>query len=767
MTVRDATLRDASPGASVLDRPASALEAPTVRRSRVPRTATRPTHWRRILLAFAALGAAFASLHVVLREPFLWWLPGMAFAAGVLLAISVTRYFVRAWWIPPLVGSAVALVALTATFASDRAFLGLLPTFDSLGRLNTVISSGWISIQEQRVPAQPDPGIVLLLAITMICCVLFADAVLVLVRAPALLAAPLLTLLGIPVSVRPDIADPVWFVVTAVLFLAILRVGRRASPLPVLAVTGAVAIVGGLLTPTFLPQVEEASGSLVGGVSTGINPLINLGDDLRRGDPVIAVTYQTTAEEPVYLRLATLENFTGRSWTPNIVEDDPRNTVDDFPAPPGVGPEVGRIEETASVQVGEIAGRWLPLPYPSESVEGVEGEWLWERSGLTARGQDTGVGGQQYEVEFLDLEPTLEQVMVSRPNTDPREGDITLQLPDRVPRNIGEAAQAVAGDLTTSYDIAIALQSYFTSGEFEYSEDAPVQQGYDGSGVDIVGRFLQEKSGYCVHYASAMAIMARILGVPARVAVGFQPGEQVSAQGITSYTVSSHDLHAWPELYFEGVGWLRFEPTPGRGEVPDYDDEPVVDDPTTPEDEGATPRPTTSAGPGAVPERPDQAGVDPDLPSGGTSGASPLPIVLGSLLAVLLLGAFTPAAWRVLVRRRRERAIRSGPDPAPAAWAELRDTARDHGWAAPDSETPRDFADRLAVVLSEQRDAIAGFRSDVEVSAFAPPGRGAPTVEELRAIRAAIARTVDARDRLRAVLLPASLLARFRWDPDG
>jgi hypothetical protein len=226
-------------------------------------------------------------------------------------------------------------------------------------------------------------------------------------------------------------------------------------------------------------------------------------------------------------------------------------------------------------------------------------------------------------------------------------------------------------------------------------------------------------------------------------------------------------MHAWPELYFDGIGWLRFEPTPGRGITPDYSAVPAVDDPLTPEDEGATPAPTSTTGPGAAPERPDEQGVDPG--AGGLTGpaANPLPIVLASLGAILLIGGIAPSVIRIIVRSRRLRAVRAGRDPAAAAWAELRDTARDFGWAAPESETPRDFADRLTVVMQSDKDAIAGLRSDVEESAFAPPGRGAPSVGELRAVRKAIARTVDGRDRLRAFFLPASLLARFRWDPEG
>jgi len=141
--------------------------------------------------------------------------------------------------------------------------------------------------------------------------------------------------------------------------------------------------------------------------------------------------------------------------------------------------------------------------------------------------------------------------------------------------------------------------------------------------------------------------------------------------------------------------------------------------------------------------------------------------VLLVILLVIILGGLAPAVTRIVVRRRRESAIRAGRDPAAAAWAELRDIARDYGWAAPDSETPRDFADRLAIVMGSERDRIDGFRSDVEASAFAPPGRGAPTVRELRAMRRAIGRAAAPRDRWRAVFLPGSLVTRFRWDPEA
>lgn len=735
--------------------------------------------WGRAALVLGALLSAFAGIHVIVGG-LSWWLVGAVFAVVAIGVATLTRSISHRRWLPPLLALMVAVVGLTAGYASDVAFLGLFPNTDALAKFSEISASGFDSIAVQSVPAEPQLGIVFLLALLMIGCALSAEAANAL-RLPALTAAPLLGLLVIPTAVRPELTDPVWFVVTAVFYLLLLRSGRRRSSPSVLLGVGAIAIIGGLLAPSFLPSVDPDAATSTGGVTTGVNPLISLGDDLRRGDPVVAVTYTTDADSGVYLRLATLDTFNGRTWSPTSVENAPSRTVDDFPPPAGLTDAVLRERKEVVIQVGEISGRWLPLPYPAESVVGTEGDWYWEPDGLSARASNSSVRGQNYSVAFSDVEPTLEQLQVSVPVGSPSEitgaptgapagidAERYLGLPARVPDIITSTAGDITGGLVTSYDMALALQSYFQSGDFLYSEDAPVEEGYDGTGVDVIATFLEKKSGYCVHYASAMAVMARALGIPSRIAVGFQPGESSRVDGQTVFTVSSDDLHAWPELYFDGIGWLRFEPTPGRGELPDYGAELPVDDPTTPENEAVAPTaaPTTAPSATAAPQRPDVE-LDPltgePLAAGG--GAQPLPIVLLSMLAVILAAGAAPAVVRAVVRRRRFGRVRRGEDPAAAAWDEVRDTARDHGWAAPDSETPRDFADRLAVVLVHSERELAGFRGDVELSAFAPPGRGAPSVEELRRLRRAIASTVGRRERLRAVLLPASLMTRFRWDP--
>jgi hypothetical protein len=352
-------------------------------------------------------------------------------------------------------------------------------------------------------------------------------------------------------------------------------------------------------------------------------------------------------------------------------------------------------------------------------------------------------------------------------------------LPDIV---ANEAAAATAG-ATTNYDKAVALQSYFRGGAFTYSEDAPEEEGYDGTGARVIGTFLEEKSGYCVHFSSAMAAMARALDIPARVAVGFTSGSLVdNTQGDGEYIVTTDELHAWPELYFTGVGWVRFEPTVGRANVPDYNPA-AVDDPTTPEIDESEVAPQPTQAPEAVdPDTVDAA--DPE--STETAVEIDWNAVVLALAALVLLGLVLVPAFVRAARRRSRLAALDHHGFALGAWDEVRDTALDLGWRLTDAETPREFADRLAVDRGSALFARTGpvngspitaaaalaslerLRRTVERQSFARVGGGVPLEDEsganandalavVRALRDGVPRRV----RVRAALAPASILSRW------
>src|SRR5690606_8316283 len=128
---------------------------------------------------------------------------------------------------------------------------------------------------------------------------------------------------------------------------------------------------------------------------------------------------------------------------------------------------------------------------------------------------------------------------------------------------IAETADEVTAEATNDYDRLIALQAWFRGPEFAYSLDAPVADGFDGTGADAVAEFLDVREGYCVHFASAFAIMARTLDMPSRIVVGFLPGVNTNetVDGERVGAVSTSMVHAWPEVHFDGIGWVAFEPT--------------------------------------------------------------------------------------------------------------------------------------------------------------------------------------------------------------
>jgi len=176
--------------------------------------------------------------------------------------------------------------------------------------------------------------------------------------------------------------------------------------------------------------------------------------------------------------------------------------------------------------------------------------------------------------------------------------DLYLQLPLELPTRVRDLAEEVTGDHDNAYDKAVALESHLR--EIEYNEliDAP-PEGQDG-----VDYFLFDvREGYCDYYASAMAVMARAVGIPARVAAGYAQGEY--NPDTEAYRVRENDAHAWVEVYFPRYGWVEFEPTasepllvrpkPPKVVEPSEDrsgfrgpghDEPIPDDDVFPEDRG-------------------------------------------------------------------------------------------------------------------------------------------------------------------------------------
>jgi len=162
------------------------------------------------------------------------------------------------------------------------------------------------------------------------------------------------------------------------------------------------------------------------------------------------------------------------------------------------------------------------------------------------------VPGEEFTIVSTAPEATPDVLRASTTGSPP--DDIFLGLPADLPGTIaGLAAEVTAGE-TTDYDRLMALQDWFLN-NFGYSTDVQA-----GNGSAAIESFLQTRRGYCEQFAAAFAVMARTLGIPSRIAVGYTPG---TLQSDGTYLVTGADSHAWPEIWFDGIGWIPFEPTPG------------------------------------------------------------------------------------------------------------------------------------------------------------------------------------------------------------
>ncbi|MFT2815970.1 transglutaminaseTgpA domain-containing protein [Leifsonia sp. A12D58] len=715
-----------SRSAAVAERPPQGDQAPKLTPQR-PRA--RP-YWQLTIALIALSATSNLALDDLLRGSGWWWLMTIV-AAIVLVSAALFRRLGLNRVTAPLATFGVFIVTLTLFFGAGTGLLWLIPMPGTFARFGELIDIGTNSIVQQSTPAEPIDGIVFLLACGAGLLAIAMDVVTISFRVPALAGLAALVTVLIPGFITEEGANIPVLVLTACAYLVLLRIDVRirrfagmprtttptsqrqtatAAPQVTVARTrtppgpiwsavsvGAIAVTAALVLTISTPPLSSGdvassrgSGLLFG---AGVSPMIDLGQDLRRPKSTKALHYSTTADSPPYLKLLTLDTLEGAIWTSSDGTEG-GNSLAFIDTPEGLADDVDRTESSTSITIDNVRTTWLPSPVPATSVSGLDSNWTWLNGNQTIVGADPTARGQTYNVTALQLHPTEGQLRSS--STDyPPNIQFTLALPEDIPEIVSTTAREVTSGSASPYDSALAIQDYLRSSLFTYDTQSPVESGYDGGSLDVIAAFLDVKRGYCVHFASAMAVMARDIGIPARIAVGYLPGGRVTdvTQGYGQYVVDSHDLHSWPELYFPGVGWLAFEPTPGRGSVPDYA-QPQQDSTANPSQ--APVQPTNAPAQNEIKERADSGGV-----AAGDTGASEQgyaargTIALVALLCVLLI----PALIRRARRRIRLVKIRTGRARQSVAWTEIADTLRDHGIDVREASTLRERASHLCAVL--------------------------------------------------------------------
>ena len=326
-------------------------------------------------------------------------------------------------------------------------------------------------------------------------------------------------------------------------------------------------------------------------------------------------------------------------------------------------------------------------------------------------------------------------------------------------------AQQVVGQPPSPYAAAVALEAWFrSSGEFSYDESPPVREGTP----PLVSFVTRDRAGYCQHFAGAMALMLRYLGIPARVAAGFTTGLFDEDEG--RWTVADTNAHTWVEVWFDGYGWLPFDPTPGRGRLrAEYTASSLFFDASgataafagaavaalgldilrnrlggaspSPDDRDRLRGPDTGFIPGS--DGPAQAQVTDER-----NDVRLLGILLGSLVALLA------AVWLVKWGRRRVRYFSDDPRRiAGAVRAELEDYLADQHVQLSRSATPAELSQTVQSRLGIDANGLSAALGQARFAPADEAERAARIARrELRGVLRTMRRRLGVRRRLRGLV---------------
>ncbi len=717
-----------------------------------------------------------------------------AFLCGVVTGVGI---LLQNWRTPrflvPVIQLVVLVELISLSFLKDTLRFGIVPWRETAIEFNQQMVNAMDSINRFSAPLPPDEHLTLFASSVIAAAGLLIHLVAVQLRQAAWAGLLLLTMYTVPAATVHGGLPALLFIPPAVGYIVLLsaegrtrlsRWGRRisgvshldaAEPIEASALgqagrrIGITVVALAALLPALLPALPEGvigNGLSGSGTGTGIgatisasDPMLDMGKNLKRGDNVTALTYSGGPANGVYLRLTALDLFDGRTWRISPRAEGRKISDDALSQPPGFTGDLSKVPQVKmKIEVTRnFRSQFAPVPYPLRTIS-LQKNWRYDATALdvvSSNGQV--VGGQDYSLSYYDLQPTSEQLSDAINAGEPDR--YTSEVPSNTPKDIKALAAAVtAGSNGNHLAEAAKLQSWFRSGEFTYSTATG-----GASGMRALTAFLTDnKTGYCEQFATGMALMARILGIPARVGIGFLPG-QPDKDG--KHVVKMHDMHAWPELYFQGVGWVNFEPTPSArvATTPNWTS------PAAPGSNGPTTAPSTApVTPGATESNPIDKPENPrNLPNESglgtidtgnwfTNGGGK---AIGISLGVILLLAI-PWLIRVLTRRRRF-ARPPGRLGVEGLWAEIRDTSRDLGLDWSDVATPRQLGEWLVTkVPAETQPQAVRLARGVESTRYA--GLADTEIDlrtEAEAVRTALWSQAKLVRRWRARLLPPS----WRW----
>lgn len=480
---------------------------------------------------------------------------GMAFllmfgASVVAMAVgSAGKY--RFVLIPP----AIALYTLLAVYGFPPVTLsGWRGLFLQIG--NDFYEAGRIMYLEP-VPYDLYPGLLLLMIPLAMVLVSLCTSLTLFERTP-ILAVVILggTIAVISTSNFETGLGPYFFFFLIFAVALLLNSGKENSESPGRrsVIAGAVVAIFALAIPALPYANLTVSPGLIDWTNVGnwgtsrLETQADVGDYLNNSRE--SALFKVESEEPLQWRGGTLDNFDGVRWsdTTGPGEDDGEEIASGI-STRAVRQEVEILNARTSLVFG---GYKIIQTSMQEARENSDGSWSVE---------EPLESGTTYEVISEIPQPTEEQLRGAGTEYPAVVRDKFLQRPENMPQEVTATAQEIQSRYNTDnpYNTARAIELYLTQdGGFSYNLEADYRRA-----DRALERFLAEdgeREGFCTQFATSMALISRDLGIPSRVVYGSTEGE---ISDTNEYIVRGRNMHTWVELYFPGIGWYPFDPTPG------------------------------------------------------------------------------------------------------------------------------------------------------------------------------------------------------------
>lgn len=670
--------------------------------------APRPPAWWLPEVTLVGLTVATALSFSRLFSGWDWLIPVLVPALVVHAAEALTRRAKLSVWVAPLLATVLGLIAWVNLTLSETTTLGL-PSGETIPRFIELTGDSFDSFRQLIAPAPAQPGFVAAASLALLVVALYSDTAAHRGNVPV---QAVTTHVGVFIFGATLARGPAQLF-SAVVFTTALgahllavrtvssgrgrwRSGERAGGTWAAARLGAGSLAVAVLAATVAhlaftqdrsPVFDLTDLSSDNADRQVLSPLVSVTDQLGPQSDNVMFTVQSPDPAPTYWRLTALDMFENNVWSSTDTYEGVSGDLPDVTTLP----TRSQVEQT--VAIDGLAGIWMPAASdPVEVASEIEVSFDQPSATLIVADGDEMPQGMTYAVR--SAVPDVSAPVPSIPRD--AGADSALEVPDDLSSEVAREAALITGDADGDVAKLRALQDNLRQGEYDTTADYR-------AAADPTAAFLRNRRGYCTQYASAFVLMARSLGYPARIGVGFTPGNY--DQDTSTWTVTGRQAHAWPEIFLSDYGWVAFEPTPGRGNpvsepltgVPFEQDtgegapEPAAPATTAAPVTTAVPTPDSAPPEGTVPGPTGQPNLaTPDQPE-----PTPWWLIAGIAVLAIALGAIAGRITWVTSRRQRRYTPEDPALVAGGAWAEVTDRLAVRRRQPGPAETAHEFAHRM------------------------------------------------------------------------